>query len=231
MVFIRRKSAFTLVELLVVISIIAVLLAILLPSLNRVRAQARFIPCGANLRAFHLGYMMYEQENNYQTITGYTWGTDLSTNVRKIMDSYLKIKSPKSWKCPADNGRIRIYKDPPSQYCSSYSYNWYYLARKQGATEPWTKDDTVSLKLFLFDRPQQTILFGHGNTWDESVLQTAANYYSGIGVYYPHRFLKHQSAKGVFGVYLDGHCRQMGWIENWQEDTAMISYYRGKGIW
>ena len=45
-----RRAAFTLVELLVVIGIIAILIAVLLPALARARAQANAVKCMANLQ-------------------------------------------------------------------------------------------------------------------------------------------------------------------------------------
>jgi prepilin-type N-terminal cleavage/methylation domain-containing protein len=59
----RNRRAFTLVELLVVIGIIAVLVAILLPSLNRARQYARSVQCLSNLRQLGIGMQLYRHDN------------------------------------------------------------------------------------------------------------------------------------------------------------------------
>lgn len=60
----NRRFAFTLIELLVVVAIIAVLMAIMLPSLSRAREQAKTAACLSNQRQIGLAITMYATEYN-----------------------------------------------------------------------------------------------------------------------------------------------------------------------
>jgi prepilin-type N-terminal cleavage/methylation domain-containing protein/prepilin-type processing-associated H-X9-DG protein len=68
------KRGFTLIELLVVIAIIALLMAILTPTLHRVRKQARSVACLSNLRQWGYIWHMYTEDSDGHFNTGQSTG-------------------------------------------------------------------------------------------------------------------------------------------------------------
>ena len=92
----RASGGFTLIELLVVIAIIALLLAILMPALQRVKKQANAAACTANLHQWALVFAMYTDENNGLLMAGYSGGIN-GTWIGALRPYY---QEPKIRVCP-----------------------------------------------------------------------------------------------------------------------------------
>jgi prepilin-type N-terminal cleavage/methylation domain-containing protein len=67
----RRAGAFTLVELLAAIAIVAILCALLLPAMNKAKDRAKRIDCANNLHQLGLGAVMYAEDNKGKLPTVY----------------------------------------------------------------------------------------------------------------------------------------------------------------
>ena len=86
---IRRSRAFTLVELLVVIGIIALLISILLPSLSKARHAANSVKCAANLHSILLAFQIYGAQNQ-----GYFPGSPLTSGYGNMTAAVSNSYSP-----------------------------------------------------------------------------------------------------------------------------------------
>jgi prepilin-type N-terminal cleavage/methylation domain-containing protein/prepilin-type processing-associated H-X9-DG protein len=95
----KHKHAFTLVELLVVIGIIALLISILLPALSKARKAANTIKCSSNLRSITQAMMIYASQNK-----GFILGSANTTGAFLFKAPYGTGTAPGSTSCPGING-------------------------------------------------------------------------------------------------------------------------------
>ncbi len=96
------KGGFTLVELLVVISIIALLMAVLMPALGKAREQAKMIACLANLKQWGIIAYTYAEDNNGNLWSGSTVPADYGFWwLAQLREKDQDWKSNKIWFCPS----------------------------------------------------------------------------------------------------------------------------------
>ena len=153
----RSRKAFTLVELLVVIGIIAVLVSILLPSLNRARENAKRVACASLLRQIGLAARMYASENkdalppyrgdrgqanfdatNYALTYSMAFGDTPDSGAliaRLVTTKYLKGEIIKNTRCPSGD-----VSDPRADI-NSYHFNPHMAYRSIGGP-PYTTSNT-----------------------------------------------------------------------------------------
>jgi prepilin-type N-terminal cleavage/methylation domain-containing protein/prepilin-type processing-associated H-X9-DG protein len=127
----RCGRAFSLIELIVVIGIIALLIGVLLPALAQARSQSRAVACLSNVRQLSTAVMMYA--NDHQRFIGYpNWQVDGKPADRKtLLFPYLAqgkynddTAGNQVWTCPANDR-----PDTEASYGFNTTFNWVKIVR------------------------------------------------------------------------------------------------------
>lgn len=192
-------KGFTLVELLVVIAIIALLLAILMPALNKVREQARKIVCANLLKGFGVANQAYGVSYNGNclpyTITsadycaqygghGYVWCMNLEfrsmMGLTKQKANATGIASdmelPKQFKCPTDKRTVGkgIFSTGSEYINISYGYNHTYVNSYKFPPVTTTPYIYPGFSLMAIKGPSNKVAFMDGI--DAGLYQTMAEW-------------------------------------------------------
>lgn len=121
----KRTRGFTLIELLVVIAIIALLLSILMPSLNKVRQVAGKVKCLSNLKQHYMAFIYYAQDNNDRVLSPLGPYFDY----RKDITPYLEINRD-------DSRTLDVTTCPLAQFSGAES-------RSYGINAPMRNAETI----------------------------------------------------------------------------------------
>jgi prepilin-type processing-associated H-X9-DG protein/prepilin-type N-terminal cleavage/methylation domain-containing protein len=177
---IRRIKAFTLVELIVVVSIIGLLMAILLPALGAARGRVKAVICQNNLRNLGVAFTCYAEDFDgfvmparVQQADGYTywWGKKEPKRIdHKVgfLWPYLRseLKENGVYECPQQRfGSYGLQGKPPSEpedkkwITSTYGYNGYYLCPLYSGWEQFIPDDRPWQKITTIKKPDEVFAF------------------------------------------------------------------------
>ena len=110
------RASFTLIEILVVITIIAVLAAIIAPSVGRARRRGRQIQCASNLRQLHSAILNYATENSHYPPC-HSW-EDSDGNIHRAWVH---------WLGDDDTERVYEYREEDGESCIRRGVIWPYV--------------------------------------------------------------------------------------------------------
>lgn len=122
---IYKSKAFTLIELLIVIAIIAILAAILFPVFAAAREKARQTACLSNLKQVGLATLMYAQDWD-ETYVHTEWGGDIDDTHEYYWGDMLQpyLKNWQMLLCPSAGGWPVQFKTGVTPYSQQWSYTY-----------------------------------------------------------------------------------------------------------
>lgn len=165
----RRTNAFTLPELLVVIGIIAVLVAILLPAVNKARDYASTIKCVTQLQQMGAATALYVNDYRGFLFPCYYAGDNAigaqSNALQFMLSAYLPIQdwSNTLWTCPV---AVLDTNQFPLTYAANEGVHPWYNYDSNNVPAVWIDQygfqQRTLKKIQQFKRPYETVTIGDG---------------------------------------------------------------------
>ena len=185
------RWAFTLVELLVVISIIALLVSILLPALNKAREQAKSGVCKSNLRQISLGFLYYAEDNNnrfpsrtpintsvyYSAYTeqlvgqnywNFFWIHGANPNWKFLLEQNTTQKYVSDWKvfeCPSDKGDAVYGFGKKNLYDNLGTSYWYNCRDNFEDSDDYHPGSLLDRNIDTIKSPSEVIVLGDAGAY------------------------------------------------------------------
>jgi len=112
----RQKAAFTLIEILVVIAIIAILAALLLPALSTAKAKGLRISCMNNLRQLGVACQVYTADNDGRLVENWPYALQPSLETNCWMHGNMRRSSDATNQAVLRMGKLFPYANNPNSY-------------------------------------------------------------------------------------------------------------------
>ena len=202
----KKASGFTLIELLVVIAIIALLMSILMPSLTRVRKNAKTTICIMNLKTWGLMIQMYSDDNNGSMHGLHVGDTAWQTAYRDFYEDQPKIRCcPEAVKPGTDKqGNPTNAKNPYSAW-GIFGPNEYY-GFKQGDYGSYGENGWIQ------NGVEDNEYFGPGNYWKTPYVKGASEAPAFLGAVWMHTIIGGSYAAALENEYAPWDDSQTGGI-------------------
>jgi prepilin-type N-terminal cleavage/methylation domain-containing protein/prepilin-type processing-associated H-X9-DG protein len=211
----QTRKAFSLVELLVVIAVIAILTALLLPALGRARERAKRIGCLNNLKQMSLGSHMFAEDD---TQGGYSKVSNfVDDDLNWLYPGY--VPNLRSYVCPSTQNFVRtnlvsgklvdLLDNAPSKYLAGHSYEVFGFFR---GIEPKPRKTQSSVLTYQKKKAAFGLagfIAGPAEVW---IILDADEHTAALGAKenYPDPIDNH-GAEGANVAFVDGHAE---WIKS-----------------
>lgn len=216
----RIKNAFTLMELLIVISVIGLLMGILLPALNRARQQARKMICRSNMRQMGIVLRVYLIDNEYRLPPSSCREKNPHEYWLYILNNY--VKESLLFRCPADKAKNfldwqNLPEDDWGKYrWSSYASNGFFDNPVYSSYQTITRIRRPDQCIFVCELQSGTSNNGvdhvHADMWESPTALQAQVAWN-----------QHRDTSNY--LFVDGHADSYPWDKTWYYPDPAINLW------